>query len=81
MAGPGEAESFLVTVSSVVYDTQEIDTGAAAKSRGVTAYKPMNGQFIVFYATATNVSFRSASMPSAMSSPETPPLAGDSLAR
>jgi hypothetical protein len=58
--------SFLITVSGLAYDTQEIVPGAAAKSRGVTAYKPKNGQFIVFYATATNVSFGSASMPSAI---------------
>ncbi|MEO8557352.1 MAG: hypothetical protein ABI474_11860 [Actinomycetota bacterium] len=57
--------SFLITTTSLAYDTQEIDPGAAAKSRGVTAYQPKNGQFIVFYATATNVSFAPASMPSA----------------
>ncbi|MEP7018833.1 MAG: hypothetical protein ABI899_12540 [Actinomycetota bacterium] len=57
--------SFLITTTSLAYDIQSIDAGAAAKSHGVTSYKPKNGQFIVFNATATNVSFASASMPSA----------------
>ena len=59
--------SFLITTTSFAYDIQEIDTGAAATLHGVTSYKPKDGQFIVFNATATNVSFGSASMPSAMS--------------
>lgn len=57
--------SFLITTTELAYDVQAIDAGAAAKSHGVTSYKPKNGQFIVFHATATNVSFASASMPSA----------------
>jgi len=57
--------SFLITTTSLALDVPEIDAGAAAKSHGVTSYKPKNGHFIVFYATATNVSFTSASMPSA----------------
>ena len=57
--------SFLVASTSLAWEVQEIDAGAAAKSHGVMSYKPKNGHFIVFYATATNVSFGSASMPSA----------------
>lgn len=56
--------SFLITVTGLAYGVQQIDVSAAAKSRGVTAYKPKNGQFIVFYAQATNVGFARASMPS-----------------
>ncbi len=57
--------SFLITTTALAYDIQAINAGAAAKSQGVRSYKPKNGQFIVFHATATNVSFSSASMPSA----------------
>jgi hypothetical protein len=59
--------SFLITVTGLAYGVQEIDIDAAAKSRGVSAYKPKNGQFIVFYATATRVGFGRASMPSTSS--------------
>ena len=56
--------SFLITVTGLAYGVQEIDVDAAAKSRGASAYKPKNGQFIVFYADATRVGFGRASMPS-----------------
>ena len=56
--------SFLITVSTLEYGVQELPVDAAAKSRGISAYKPKNGQFIVFYAQATNVGFARASMPS-----------------
>jgi hypothetical protein len=59
--------SFLITVTDLAYGVQEIPVDAAAKSRGVSAYKPKNGQFIVFYATATRVGFGRASMPSTSS--------------
>ena len=59
--------SFLITVTDLAYAVQEIPVDAAAKSRGVSAYKPKNGQFIVFYATATRVGFGRASMPSTSS--------------
>ena len=59
--------SFLITVTGLAYGVQEIDVDAAAKSRGVSAYQPKNGQFIVFYATATRVGFGRASMPSTSS--------------
>src|SRR5665811_141034 len=59
--------SFLITVTGLAYGVQEIDVDAAAKSRGVSAYKPKNGQFIVFYADATRVGFGRASMPSTSS--------------
>jgi hypothetical protein len=59
--------SFLITVTHLAYAVQEIPVDAAAKSRGVSAYKPKNGQFIVFYATATRVGFGRASMPSTSS--------------
>src|SRR5665647_511938 len=59
--------SFLITVTGLAYSVQEIPVDAAAKSRGVSAYKPKNGQFIVFYATATRVGFGRASMPSTSS--------------
>ena len=59
--------SFLITVTGLAYAVQEIDVDAAAKSRGMSAYKPKNGQFIVFYATATRVGFGRASMPSTSS--------------
>ena len=59
--------SFLIRVTSLAYDLQQKDVDAAAKSRGVTAYKPKNGQFIVFYAEATIVGFAPASMPSTSS--------------
>src|SRR5665811_1269747 len=39
--------SFLITVTGLAYGVQEIPVDAAAKSRGVSAYKPKNGQFIV----------------------------------
>lgn len=58
--------SFLMTTTGLANGIQEIDAGAAAKSYEVTAYTPKNGQFIVFNATATNVSLTSASMPSAI---------------
>ena len=56
--------SFLITVTDLAYSVQEMPVDAAATSRGVSAYKPKNGQFIVFYATATRVGFGRASMPS-----------------
>ena len=59
--------SFLITVTDLAYGVQELPVDAAAKSRGVSAYKPKNGQFIVFYATATRVGFGHASMPSTSS--------------
>jgi hypothetical protein len=59
--------SFLITVTDLAYGVQEIPVDAAGKSRGVSAYKPKNGQFIVFYATATRVGFGRASMPSTSS--------------
>lgn len=59
--------SFLITVKELAYGVQEIPVDAAAKSRGVSAYKPMNGQFIVFYAKATRVGFARASLPSTSS--------------
>jgi hypothetical protein len=59
--------SFLIKVTGLAYSVQEMDVDAAAKSRGVSAYKPKNGQFIVFYATATRVGFGRASMPSTSS--------------
>ena len=59
--------SFLITVTGLAYAVQEIPVDAAAKSRGESAYKPKNGQFIVFYATATRVGFGRASMPSTSS--------------
>lgn len=59
--------SFLITVTGVAYGVQEIGIDAAAKSRGVSAYKPKNGQFIVFYGTATCVGFGRATMPSTSS--------------
>jgi hypothetical protein len=59
--------SFLITVSTLEYGVQELPVDAAAKSRGVSAYKPKNGQFIVFYATATRVGFGRVSMPSTSS--------------
>lgn len=55
---------FLITVTGLAYAVQELDVDAAAKSRGVSAYKPKNGQFIVFYAEAKRVGFGRASMPS-----------------
>jgi hypothetical protein len=58
---------FLITVTEVAYGVRELSVDAAAKSRGVSAYKPKNGQFIVFYATATRVGFGRASMPSTSS--------------
>jgi hypothetical protein len=59
--------SFLITVTELAYGVKEIDVDGAAKSRGASAYKPKNGQFIVFYATATRVGFGRASLPSASS--------------
>jgi len=59
--------SFLITVPGLSYAVEEIPVDAAAKSRGVSAYKPKNGQFIVFHATATRVGFGAASMPSTSS--------------
>jgi len=59
--------SFLITVTEVAYGVQELPVDASAKSRGASAYKPKNGQFIVFYATATRVGFGRASMPSTSS--------------
>jgi len=59
--------SFLITVTELAYSVQEIPVDAAAKSRGVSAYKPKNGQFVMFYATATRVGFGRASMPSTSS--------------
>ncbi len=59
--------SFLITVTALAYGVRELPVDAAAKSRGVSAYKPKNGQFIVFYATATRVGFGRASMPSTSS--------------
>jgi hypothetical protein len=59
--------SFLITVSTLEYGVQELPVDAAAKSRGISAYKPKNGQFIVFYATATRVGFGRVSMPSTSS--------------
>ena len=59
--------SFLIRATSVAYGVREIDVDAAAKARGVSAHKPGNGQFIVFYAEATNVGLASASMPSTAS--------------
>ena len=55
--------SFLITVTSVAYGVQQIDVDAAAKSRGVSAYQPKNGQIIVFNADVTRVGFASASPP------------------
>jgi hypothetical protein len=49
--------SFLFTVTDLAYGVQEIPVDAAAKSRGVSAYKTKNGQFIVFYATADYLLF------------------------
>ena len=59
--------SFLITVTDLAYGVQEIPVDAAAKSPRAGAYKPKNGQFIVFYATATRVGFGRASMPSTSS--------------
>jgi hypothetical protein len=59
--------SFLITVTDLAYGVQEIPVDAAAKSRGVSAYRPKNGQFIVFHATATCVGLGRASMPSTSS--------------
>lgn len=59
--------SFLITVTGLTYGEREIGVDAAAESRGVSAYKPKNGQFIVFYVKATRVGFARASMPSASS--------------
>jgi len=59
--------SFLITVTGLAYGVQEIDVDADGKSHGMSAYKPKNGQFIVFYATATRVGFGQASMPSTSS--------------
>jgi hypothetical protein len=59
--------SFLISVTGLAYGVQEIDVDAATKSRGASPYKPKNGQFIVFYATATHVGFGRASMPSTSS--------------
>ena len=59
--------SFLIRATSVAYGVREIDVDAAAKARAVSAHKPGNGQFIVFYAEATNVGLTSASMPSTAS--------------
>jgi len=59
--------SLLITVTDLAYAVQEVPVDAAAKSRGVSAYKPKNGQFIVFYATATRVGLGRASMPSTSS--------------
>src|SRR5450631_3845397 len=53
--------SFLITVTGVAYGVQEIGIDAAVKSHGASAYKPKNGQFIVFYATVTHVGFGEAS--------------------
>ena len=60
--------SFLTRVTSLAYGVQEIGVDAAARARGVSAYKPRNGQFIVFYAEATNVGLTATSMPSTASS-------------
>jgi len=59
--------SFLITVTGLAYSVEELPVDAATKSRGVSAYKPKNGQFIVFYATAARVGFERASMPSTSS--------------
>ena len=59
--------SFLITVTGLAYGVTEIGVDVAAKSRGASAYKPKNGQFIVFYATATRVGFGRAPMPSTSS--------------
>jgi hypothetical protein len=59
--------SFLITVTGLAYGVKEIDVSAAAKSGGASAYKPKNGQFIVFYAKATRIGFGRASMPSTSS--------------
>jgi hypothetical protein len=59
--------SFLITVTQLAYGVRELPVDAAAKARGVSAYKPKNGQFIVFYAMATRVGFGRASMPSTSS--------------
>jgi len=59
--------SFLITVTELAYGVKEIDVDGAAKARGASAYKPKNGQFIVFYATATRVGFGRASLPSTSS--------------
>lgn len=59
--------SFLITVTGLAYGVQEIGVDAPAKSGGASAYKPKNGQFIVFYATATRVGFGRASLPSTSS--------------
>lgn len=56
--------SFLITVTGLAYGVREIDVDAAATSGAASAYKPKNGQFIVFYAKATRVGFTPASMPS-----------------
>lgn len=55
---------FLIRLDGLEHGVRQIDVDAAAKARGVTAYKPKNGQFIVFHAKATNVGLASASMPS-----------------
>jgi hypothetical protein len=59
--------SFLITVTELAYGVRELPVDAAVKSRGVSDYKPKNGQFIVFYATATRVGLGRASMPSTSS--------------
>jgi hypothetical protein len=56
--------SFLITVTGLSYGVQQMEVSAAAKARGVSSYKPQNGQFIVIDAKATNVGFGRASMAS-----------------
>ena len=63
--------SFLITVTALAYAVQEIDVDAAAKSRGMSAYKPKNGQFLIFYATATRVGFGRAAISSLALPPPT----------
>jgi len=56
--------SFLIHMSGVAYGIRELPVDPSAQSRGLSAYKPKNGQFIVFYADATRVGFGQGSMPS-----------------
>lgn len=58
--------SFLIKVSGLGYAVEQIDVDAP-QAGGLAAHKPKSGQFIVFYAEATNVGFTRASMPSASS--------------
>ena len=51
---------FLITVTGLAYAVQEIPVDAAAKSRGVSAYKPKNGEFGIIHTLGNKAYIESA---------------------